>query len=250
MIEFDKLSGFFSGFYNFKRSDTFIYLDFHLHTTASNGFNTIPFFLEFLMEKKHLVSITDHNDIRGAVSACEVGINNVPGIEVGCEDGFEILVYFKKLQELEDFYIREVEPHKHPYRMTRTERDIHYFLDALAERKCHISIPHINGVAQKNYLKNKPYIKSILHRVDAVETYNHSLPKNRNLSAQIIRQNYQLQATFGSDAHINHELLSFYRFLNSEEKVHHKLMDNLYKLPMITGLAHKHLQHMLKGPGR
>ncbi|MCW8328706.1 PHP domain-containing protein [Photobacterium sp. SDRW27] len=246
MIEFDKLSDFFSGFYDFKRSDEFIYLDFHLHTIAPNGFNTSPFLIEFLKGKKYLISITDHNDIRGAISAYDLGINNVPGIELGCEDGFEILVYFKKIQELEDFYIGEVEKNKHPYRMTRTNKDIYYYLESLVGRNCHISIPHINGLAQKNYLNNKPYIKSVLNRVDAVETYNHSLPKNRNINAQVIRQNYQLQATFGSDAHVNHELLSFYRFLNSEEKIHHKLMDNLYKLPVVSGAAYKDMLFRLK----
>ncbi|MDX1303637.1 PHP domain-containing protein [Photobacterium sp.] len=246
MIEFDKLSDFFSVFYDFKPSDEIIYLDFHLHTTASDGFNTTPFFLEFLKDKKHLISITDHNEIRGAVAVSGAGINNVPGIELGCEDGFEILVYFRQIQALEEFYIQEVEGNKHPYRMARTNKDIHYFLDLLEERECHISIPHINGLAQKNYLKNKTYIKSVLKRVDAVETYNHGLPKRRNINAQIIRDRYDLEATFGSDAHINRELLSFYRLLNQEEKLHQRLMDNLYKLPMISGIARKHLMHMVK----
>lgn len=246
MIEFDKISDFFSVFYEFKPSDECIYLDFHLHTTASDGFNTPPFLLEFLKDKKHLISITDHNEIGGAVAACDIGINNVPGIELGCDDGFEILVYFKKIQDLEEFYTREVEKNKHRYRMARTNKDIYYYLDLLTERKCYISIPHINGLAQKNYLKNKPYIKNVLNEVDAIETYNHALPKNRNINAQIIRRAYQLEATFGSDAHINRELLSFYRLLNKEEKLHHKMMNNLFKLPMISALAHKHMIHMLK----
>ncbi len=124
---------------------------------------------------------------------------------------------------------------KHRSRMKRTNKDIYYYLDLLAERQCYLSIPHINGFAQKNYLKNMSYIKHILNRVDAIETYNHTLPKNRNINAQIIRRAYQLEATFGSDVYLNNELRSFYRLLNNEERRHRKLMDNLYKLPMISG---------------
>jgi len=235
MIEFDKVSDFFSDFYEFKPRDEFIYLDFHLHTTASDCFTTFPFLHEFLKREKHLISITDHNEIRGAVAAYEAGINNVPGIELGCEDGFDVLVYFKEIADLEAFYRREVEGNKHRSRMKRTNKDIYYYLDLLAERQCYLSIPHINGFAQKNYLKNMSYIKHILNRVDAIETYNHTLPKNRNINAQIIRRAYQLEATFGSDVYLNNELRSFYRLLNNEERRHRKLMDNLYKLPMISG---------------
>lgn len=229
MIEFDKMSDFFSDFYDFKLRDEFIYLDFHLRTTASGRFTTLPFLLELLKGKKHLIAITDHNDIRGSIAACDLGINNVPSIEIGCEDGFDLLIYFKEITQLEDFYCHEVERNKHLYRITRTNKNIDYYLDALAGRPCYLSIPHINGFAQHNYLKNKPDIKKVLNRVDAIETYNHALPKNRNINAQIIRRVYQRDATFGSDVHINHELQSFYRLLESEEKRYHKLMDNLYE---------------------
>ncbi|GAB3522136.1 PHP domain-containing protein [Photobacterium alginatilyticum] len=229
MIEFDKMSDFFSGFYGFKPRDEFIYLDFHLRTTVLERFTTLPFVLDLLKGKKHLIAITDHNDIRGAIAACDLGINNVPAIEVGCSDGFDLLVFFKELADLETFYRQEVESNKHLYRMTRTTKDIFYYLDVLADRPCYLSIPHINGFAQNNYLKNKPDIKMVLNRVDAIETYNHALPKNRNINAQIIRRVYQRDATFGSDVHINHELQSFYRLLESEEKRYRKLMGNLYE---------------------
>lgn len=229
MIEFDKMSEFFSDFYDFKPRDEFIYLDFHLRTTVLERFTTLPFVLDLLKGKKHLIAITDHNDIRGAIAACDLGINNVPAIEVGCGDGFDLLVFFKELADLEAFYRQEVENNKHLYRMTRTTKDIFYYLDVLADWQCYLSIPHINGFAQNNYLKNKPDIKKVLKQVNAIETYNHALPKNRNINAQIIRRSYQLDATFGSDVHINDELQSFYRLLESEEKRHRKLMDNLYE---------------------
>ena len=245
MIEFDKLSNFFKEIHPFENTTKELYLDLHMHTYASDGFNKEDFLINFLKNKEHLISITDHNEIRGATAIENKGINNVPGIELGFIDGFELLVYFKTIEELEEFYIKEVEPHKHRYRMARTNKDVFYFLDLLKEWECHISIPHINGLAQKNFLKNKNYIKDILTRVDSVETYNHTLTKGRNLTAKKIRKHYHLDATFGSDAHINREIKSYYRFLNEEERKHHKLVDTLYKLPMISGIGQKHLFHAL-----
>ncbi|WP_064609063.1 PHP domain-containing protein [Photobacterium sp. J15] len=238
MIEFDKISDFFSEFYDFKLSDERSYFDFHLHTTQAKGRGSLPFYLEFLKGKHHLIAITDHNEIKGAISVAEAGINNVPAIELACKDGFEILIYFRKLQDLEDFYIREVECRKHFCRMERTDKDIEYYLDALVGRDCYLSIPHINGLAENNYLQNKPYIKKILTRVDAIETYNHSLPKNRNINAQIIRRSYELDATFGSDSCTNRDIESFYRLLNQELRRQHKWMESL-KLPLGSDRLYK-----------
>ncbi|MGR5061708.1 PHP domain-containing protein [Photobacterium sp. DNB22_13_2] len=237
MIEFDKLSGFFSGFYTFKPRERFIYLDFHLHTTVSEGITISPSLLSFLSDKPHLISITDHNDIRGAAVACEIGMTNIPGIELVCKDGFELLVYFKTLKELEVFYTKEVERNTHCYLTARTNKDIGYYLDLLSERDCYLSIPHINGLAEKNFLKSVPYVKNVIKRVDAIETYNHALPKNRNINAQIIRRSYQLEATFGSSALINSDLLSFCRYLDQEEKRHHRLLDSFFRSPLGYGLA-------------
>jgi len=245
MIEFDKLSNFFKNIHPFTKEDKELYLDLHMHTYASDGFNKEDFFIDFLKDKEHLISITDHNEIRGSVALKDKGLNIVPGIELGFIDGFELLIYFNTMQELEEFYIREVEPHKHRYRMARTNKDVFYFLDLLKNRQCHISVPHINGLAQKNFIQNKEYIKDILLRVDSVETYNHTLTKKRNLTAKRIRKHYDLTATFGSDAHINREIKSYHRFLNEEEKKHHKLVDTLYKLPMISGIGQKHLFHAI-----
>ncbi|MDV5170542.1 PHP domain-containing protein [Photobacterium rosenbergii] len=239
MIEFDKLSSFFSGYFQFKPRDKFIYLDFHLHTVAAEGATITPSVVSFLLEQPHLIAVTDHNDIRGAAAMCEIGMNNIPSIELVCEDGFELLVYFNSLQDLEAFYAKEVEKSKHRYRMARTDKGIDYYLDLLQERDCYLSIPHINGLAEKNYLKNMPQMKSVIKRVDAIETYNHALPKNRNVNAQIIRRFYQLEATFGSSAFIRHELLSFCRFLGQEERRHQRLLGSLYQRPSRVGLAQR-----------
>ncbi|MBR8701180.1 hypothetical protein IX317_000063 [Fusobacterium sp. DD29] len=247
MVEFQKLSNFF---FEFIESDIkFIgdfYYDLHIHTTASDSFIKPEFLEGFVRDKRYLIAVTDHNEIRGAVRVNELGVNNVPGLELGCEDGFEMLVYFKKMQDLEDFYRREVEPYKNIKRMAKTHRDIYEYLEALEEYNCHKSIPHICGLVQKNFIKNKPYIHDILERTDSVETHNHALSEVRNMVATKLREDYDKTATFGSDAHILRDLLSYYRYSNLELKKGEKVIDYLYKLGSLSGIGQKHIMHMLK----
>ena len=152
-----------------------------------------------------------------AVELYEKGIGVVPGIELGCEDGFELLVYFKKMSDLEEFYIKEVEQYKNIKRMAKTHRNIYEYMDVLQNWECHKSIPHICGLVQKNFINNKPYIYDIIKLVDSLETHNHALSLIRNLEAAELREKYGLTATFGSDAHIIREAVSYYKYSNMDQ---------------------------------
>lgn len=248
MVEFQKLSSFF---FKFLESDArFIgdfYYDLHIHTTASDSFIKPDFLKNFVKNKRYLLSVTDHNEIRGAVELYEKGINVVPGIEIGCEDGFEMLVYFNEMQDLEDFYRREVEGYKNLKRMAKTHRTIYEYLDTLQGINYHKSIPHICGVVQKNFIHNKPYIYDIIQKVDSIETHNHALPMVRNLQAAELREQFNLTATFGSDAHIIREAIAFYKYANmASVGVGDTVMNYLFKIGSISGIGQKHLIHMLK----
>lgn len=247
MIEFQKLSDFF---FPFIESDIRyigeFYYDLHIHTTASDSFIKPEFLKSFVEEKRYLLAVTDHNDIRGAIKLNELGIKNVPGIEVGCEDGFEMLVYFKTMQDLETFYRKEVEPYKNLKRMAKTYRGIYEYLEVLNQWECHKSIPHIYGVVQKNFINNKKYIYDIITKVDSLETHNHALPMVRNLLASELREKYNLTATFGSDAHILREVISFYKYSNLDLNKREKIVNYLYKISSLTGIGQKHLIYMIK----
>ena len=186
MIEFKKISDFFITFIksDFRYAGDFYY-DLHIHTTASDSFIKPEFLKNFVSNKRYLIAVTDHNDIRGAIKLNEMGINNVPGIELGCEDGFELLVYFKNMEDLEEFYKKEVEKYRNLKRMAKTHRDIYEYLDALKNWECHKSIPHIFGVVQKNFINNKKYIYDVIKKVDSLETHNHALPMVRNRSSRL-----------------------------------------------------------------
>lgn len=251
MVEFNSLSKFFDDF--IEKKDGYLenfYFDLHMHTPASDGNISGEFLKEFLKDKEYLISVTDHNSIEGNIALRKLGINVVPGLELGCEDGFEILVYFKKEEDMIDFYNKEVLPFRNRYRMAKTRRSVFEYVKILRENyEVYISIPHINGYAQKNYLKNKDYIDEILKMVDGIEIYNHSLSKGKNQVARNIRKNYGIGGTFGSDAHEEREILSFWRFLNREERGMKKTIDTICKIKTVSGIGKKHLLYLIKHKG-
>ncbi|MBC2855653.1 MAG: PHP domain-containing protein [Cetobacterium sp.] len=247
MIEFNELSVFFDSFIEKKNVllENF-YFDLHMHTTASDGDMDAKFMANFLDNKDYLVSITDHNEISGALELKSKGFNIVPGIELGCSDGFEILVYFKNFDDLEKFYNEEVKDYKNKRRMAKTLRTIDEYLDILrGNYNVHISIPHISGYAQKNYLKNKSYIFDVLKKVDSLEIYNHSLSRKKNIIAKELRKRYNLSATFGSDAHSKRDIISYSKYLNKEEIRFSKFIDKIYKIKSIGGIGQKHILHFV-----
>ncbi len=243
MLEKQKLGDFFSEFLTGAKKN---YIDLHIHTKASDGLIDIEFLKEFLVDIPHLISITDHNTISSNVELYQTeGMNVVPGIEVGCKDGFEFLIYFQDINELIDFYNNHVKPFKNKNKITRTKQNYNYYLVAAREYNSLISIPHITGLAQKNYLKNKDYIHQVTAQVNAIETYNHTLSKKRNFIAKGVRKAKKKSATFGSDAHIKKEIISFFNYQNHNFSRSFYLKKNLYNLCSIIALFGKHIYQLL-----
>ena len=223
-----------------------IYFDLHIHTNYSDSGLTVEKMSNFLRDKTYLISITDHNQIKGGIALKKMGINVIPGIELGCDDGFELLVYFNDFETLIEFYDLYVLPHLHPKRMARTIKDVEYYFKILEKYECFISIPHISGFAQKNFLKNKKYIQKAIEKSDAIEIYNHHLPKQKNLGAFKIQEKNSKQMTFGSDAHSEREILSYYRYINEKYNRLKTIFDFFYKVKVIGDIGYKHAQYSLK----
>ncbi|WP_300357666.1 PHP domain-containing protein [Fusobacterium sp.] len=240
------LNDFLKNFYTDRKKDK-TFIDLHLHTTYSDGFISGKSLVHFLRDKNYLIAVTDHNAIGGNILLRKLGINVVPGIELGCCDGFELLVYFASEDDMIYFYKGYVEPNKNKIRMAKTTKDIEYYLRALENFKCYKSIPHIAGVAQKNFIKNKDYIYNVIGRVDAIEIHNHALPKSRNLIAQEVQERYNLEITFGSDSHFMNEIKTFYEYFNEIENRKSLVNDYFQKMKLLSGLGQKHLIYGLKG---
>lgn len=239
------LNDFLKNFYTDRKKDK-TFIDLHLHTTYSDGFISGKSLVHFLRDKNYLIAVTDHNAIGGNILLRKLGINVVPGIELGCCDGFELLVYFASEDDMIYFYKGYVEPNKNKIRMAKTTKDIEYYLRALENFKCYKSIPHIAGVAQKNFIKNKDYIYNVIARVDAIEIHNHALPNFRNKIAKDVQERYDKEVTFGSDAHFMEELIKFSKVVNHLEKSN-LFEDYSTKLKLISWLGKKHFSYGLKG---
>ncbi len=242
MLETNQIANYFGPLPTNQHS----YIDLHIHTQASDGFLDLDFLTNFVADKSHLIAVTDHNEISSSVKLYqETNINIVPGIEVGCKDGFELLIYFDKLKTLQNFYHYKVKPHKNDYEIARTEKDYTYYLEAVKDYNCFLSIPHISGIAHKNYLKKKPYINQVLQQVDAVETYNHSLTRKRNRTAQKVRKLNGKFATIGSDAHLKQAVRSFYKLQNTKFSQFAYWKNNVYNILSVIALFGKHLHTLI-----
>lgn len=246
LIDMDNLNTFFKNFYMDRGKDKLL-VDLHLHTTYSDGFISGKSLLDYLKDKNYLIAVTDHNAVGGNILLRKLGINVVPGLELGCKDGFEILVYFKTEDDMVYFYKGYVEPNRNKVRMAKTTQGIDYYLKALENFDCYISIPHIAGMAQKNFIKNKSYIYDVIKKVDAIEIHNHALPEIRNKIADEVRKRYKKEVTFGSDSHFMDEIKEFYRYYNKINEKYNLKKDCVQKVKLLGGLGKKHLMYGIKG---
>ena len=102
------------------------------------------------------ISIVDHNELRGSIAGYSLGkIRNIPflcGIEIGTQEGKELLLYFENPDNLERFYKNEIEKFK-TARMTRIERPMKDFLHSDMRDKYDIglvTLPHPFGLLFKS----------------------------------------------------------------------------------------------------
>lgn len=246
MLQYHTLSPFFLPFIQQeeKKANGF-FQDLHIHTVASDSSIQVEQIATFLRDKKYIISITDHNEISGNLALANLGIKVIPGLELGCEDGFELLVYFQKQEEMIHFYENEVKDYKNPFRMAKTNRSIFEYLSVLKNYSCHLSIPHIAGFMQKNFLENKSYIYDLLAKVDSLEVHNHTLSTGKNNKALSLQREFQTFSTFGSDAHSMKELKIFYRFCNHIETQFSKFLNPFWKAGSLAGIGEKHLLHFV-----
>ena len=105
----------------FQPEQTELLVDTHVHTHYSDGIASVARVERFCGDRGIGVAITDHNEIRGATSIYERERTPViPAIEVGTEEGVDLLVYFSRAELLEDFYREGVEPYLRSRFMSRS----------------------------------------------------------------------------------------------------------------------------------
>jgi predicted metal-dependent phosphoesterase TrpH len=182
-------------------------VDTHVHTRYSDGTAGVPRIERYCRDRGMGVSVTDHNEIRGATSLCErERLPVLPGIEVGTEEGIDLLVYFASPQALEEFYKSAVEPFRRSRYMVRSWIQTADCLQAAREMGGYISLAHPFALGRKSIdyqhgRRGKPFVQTILDGVDAIELHNGGIHRSANLKAKAYCEKAGKRLTVGSDSH-------------------------------------------------
>src|SRR5688572_3701118 len=182
-------------------------IDTHVHTRYSDGTAGIPRIERHCRDRGMGLAVTDHNEIRGAVHLFErERVPAIPGIEVGTEEGVDLLVYFDSAQLLEDFFREAVEPFLRTRFMVRSWIRTLRCLQCAKEMGGYISLAHPFALGRKSLdyqhgRHGKPFVQTIMECVDAIELYNGGVHRQANLKASEYAAVAGKRLTVGSDAH-------------------------------------------------
>lgn len=190
----------------------FFAADMHFHTKHSDTFTRINPILKLAKKRGIHVSITDHNAIQGCLEAARnrEGIHVIPGIEVGCREGPHILLYFYTVQDLEEFFVKHIQPAQQKNPSQNTSIDLTRVLELAKAYNCITSIAHPtapNYFSWAKYLQDKESeTKEILKSIDAFEVLCGQSLRRMNEDAILLCQRAGKGFTGGSDGHFLHAL--------------------------------------------
>src|SRR5689334_19305089 len=147
---------------------TELLVDTHVHTRYSDGIAGVPRIERHCRNRNLGVAVTDHNEIRGAIELYERDRAPViPGIEVGTEEGIDLLVYFDDAERLEEFYRQAIEPFLRTRFMVRSWVRTVDSLKAAKELDAYISLAHPFALGRKSLdyqhgRRGRPFVKAIM----------------------------------------------------------------------------------------
>lgn len=166
----------------------------HVHTNYSHDSNTSPedLILTARLQGVTCIGVTDHDDIRGAIEAREVGrehgVEIVVGEEISTSDGHLIGLF---LQE-------RIEPGRSALHTARRIR----------EQGGLVLVPH--PFLGRHGLRKRMF--DILDMIDAVEVCNGQNPMKRtDLRAACFARDHRLTPYVGADAHVRGHLAICYQ---------------------------------------
>ena len=188
-------------------------VDMHFHTNHSDAYTTVRSAVSAARARGVGLAITDHNAVSGAVEAyrMKTDVRLIPGMEVSAQDGPHILVYFYGLDEMVDFYHREIERRKGKSPYLATSLSTVDLLDATARYNCVRAAAHPYGylVFNKGIAKciEKQYIgEKTLSRFEAIEVINGGMSRTLNRKASELAVSQKLGLIGGSDSHTLRDL--------------------------------------------
>ena len=183
-------------------------VDMHFHSNHSvDGLSSIKDIIKKCRKDGIGTSITDHNQISGALKAKRLsgkGVFIVPGIELTCHNGVHVLLHFSDIKEYKEFYQKELKARvkKNPWFL---DKDHHEMIDIAHNYNCLITAPHPYGPGFIGIRKFKSNLKTV-RKIDAVEVINGCLVGKMNPKAIEWAKEMKKGFTGGSDGHSVKEL--------------------------------------------
>jgi predicted metal-dependent phosphoesterase TrpH len=247
--------------------------DTHVHTHYSDGTAKVPRIERYCLNHGMGLAVTDHNEIRGAVELFErERLPAIPGIEVGTEEGVDLLVYFATASQLEEFYRSAVEPFLRSRFMVRSWIRSLHCLQAAKEMGGYVSLAHPFALGRKSLdyqhgRHGESFVETVMEAVDAIELYNGGVHREANRRAGAYATIAGKRLTVGSDAHRLRAIGSCGTYLNmvagnSTKNLFHALAthdDLRFKvrvsrsaatLPLLGIIALKHTHHFVRHKSR
>jgi len=252
---------------------TELLVDTHVHTHYSDGLAGVPRIERYCRDRGLGVAVTDHNEIRGATSIYERGrVPVIPAIEVGTEEGIDLLVYFATAEALEDFFIAAVEPYLRSRFMVRSWVRAIDCLRAAREMDAYVSLAHPFALGRKSldYQNNRrgpPFVKTLMEAVDAIELHNGGVHREANRKAKEYAITCGKRLTVGSDSHrlgtigssgtylraaATPSSADLFESLKSSDDLRFKVKGSASaaSLPLLGIIALKHTHHFMRATRR
>jgi predicted metal-dependent phosphoesterase TrpH len=243
-------------------------VDTHIHTHYSDGLSGVPRIERFCLSRGIGVAVTDHNEIRGATSIFErERVPVIPAIEVGTEEGLDLLIYFPTAELLEDFFRIAIEPNLRSRFMVRSWVRASDCLQIAREMGAYVSLAHPFALGRKSLdyqhgRRGRPFVKTIMEAVDAIELHNGGVPRQANLKAKKYSETAGKRLTVGSDSHrvgtigscgtylraTGHSAPELFQSLRASRDLKFKVKNNASAstLPLLGIIALKHTHHFMR----
>ncbi len=191
------------------KDSEYSYIDMHVHSDySSDCFMSVE---EIIRRAKKLnigVSITDHNEIGGAIQAFnyakELGVLCIPGIEIHCSEGTHAIFYFWDIEELEKFYQKIIIPNKTKDPFNRIKLGFFEVIKKKKYFKCLVCAthPYVKAFVGLRTVKEKDFWNNI----DLIEVLNSCVRREANLRALERAEKEKLGIVGGSDGHFIFEV--------------------------------------------
>ena len=180
-------------------------IDLHYHTRHSDGAATVEKTAQRARELGIGVSITDHNEIQGALEMSRIrDVFSIPGVELTSAEGTHILLYFPQIEELRDFFETCIRPNMGPDKMSSTRIEMERIIEDAGTYGSVKILAHpysaaYTGIFNLNFTTDR--INNILAAVDGVEVINGENLHRWNLRSALLGFNLNKAISGGSDGH-------------------------------------------------